>query len=91
MDTTNYVQNYLTNGIESSFILAAFFFLFLAFVTSKWFQFSIRNKESERTPMKVSFEFWWIDNYNSVISFFLMCFPMIVFTEDFSPIINNLI
>ena len=77
-----YVTNYFTNGIESSFILAAFFFLFLAFVTSKWFQFTIRDIESERTPLEVSWKFWWLDNYNSVISFFLMCFPIIVFTED---------
>jgi len=62
--------------------LAAFFFLLLAFVTSKWFQFTIRDIESERTPLEVSWEFWWLDNYNSVISFFLMCFPIIVFTED---------
>jgi hypothetical protein len=77
-----YVTNYFTNGIESSFILAAFFFLLLAFVTSKWFQFTIRDIESERTPLEVSWKFWWLDNYNSVISFFLMCFPIIVFTED---------
>lgn len=81
MDTA-YVQNYFTNGIETSFILAAFFFLFLAFVTSKWFQFTIRNKGSERTPVEISWRFWWLDNYNSVVSFFLMCFPIIVFTED---------
>ena len=81
MDST-YVTNYLTNGIESSFILAAFFFLLLAFVTSKWFQFTIRNVESERTPLDPSWKFWWLDNCNSVVSFFLMCFPIIVFTED---------
>ena len=81
MDTA-YVQNYFTNGIETSFIWAAFFFLFLAFVTSKWFQFTIRNKNSERTPVKMSISFWWLDNYNSVVSFFLMSFPIIVFTED---------
>ena len=77
-----YVQNYFTNGIESSFISAAFFFLSLAFVTSKWFQFTIRDIESERTPLNPSWKFWWLDNYNSVVSFFLMCFPIIVFTED---------
>ena len=81
MDST-YVTNYFTNGIESSFILAAFFFLLLAFVTSKWFQFTIRDKESQRTPLEVSWKFWWLDNYNSVVSFFLMSFPIIVFTED---------
>ena len=32
--------------------------------------------------MEVSLKFWWLDNYNSVVSFFLMCFPIIVFTED---------
>jgi hypothetical protein len=79
---SSYVQNYFTNGIESSFILAAFFFLLLAFCTSKWFQFTIRDIESNRTPLKASFSFWWLDNYNSVVSFFLMCFPIIVFTED---------
>jgi hypothetical protein len=52
---SSYVQNYFTNGIESSFISAAFFFLFLAFVTSKWFQFTIRDIESNRTPLKVFF------------------------------------
>ena len=79
---SSYVQNYFTNGIESSFISAAFFFLLLAFVTSKWFQFTIRDKVSNRTPLKASFSFWWLGNYNSVVSFFLMCFPIIVFTED---------
>ncbi len=81
MDST-YVEDYLTNGIDSSFIMAAFFFLFLAFVTSKWFLFSIRDKYSDRTPLDVSWKFWLIDNYNSAVSFFLMSFPIIVFTED---------
>jgi hypothetical protein len=41
-----------------------------------------RYRKSNRTPLKASFSFWWLDNYNSVVSFFLMCFPIIVFTED---------
>jgi hypothetical protein len=58
---SSYVQNYFTNGIESSFILAAFFFLLLAFCTSKWFQFTIRDIESNRTPLKRLFLFGgWI-------------------------------
>lgn len=82
MDSTS-VEYYFTNGIDSNYFVVALFFLYLAFFTAKWVQFSARSKESKRTPAKVSLEFWLLDNYNSLILFGLMSFPLVVFSKEF--------
>ena len=81
MDTLS-IGQYLTNGISYQFIKVAFIFLLLSYITSKVFQLMLRDRAANRTPEKGSFSFWWKDNYFSVVLFFLMAFPLIVFTED---------
>jgi len=82
MDTIT-ISQYITNGLSNNFIVGAIFFLLLAFVTAKFVQFAFRNPKSKRTPEKDSLKFWWKDNYASVVTFVLMTFPLVVFTEDY--------